>query len=202
VNISDIRDDGTDYLAGETITGRLEPRDELRGVVFEGCTFTGCVLDEAVLRNCDFIDCRFDSCSLSQTKLPGTSFADCVLKGCRALSVAWTSVIAGTLSVAPLTFEGCKLTYSSFVGSTLRRWSFIDCDLSEADFSDAVLTATSFEHCNLANARFVGADLRGVSLISSYNYYFDPREAKVAGLRVTPDGGAQLLRAFGIEVRE
>lgn len=192
--------EGDDYFSGETFTGRLEPRDELRGVSFEGCTFNGCVLDEVVLRNSDFVDCRFEASSLSQTKFPGTSFSDCVMTGCRALSVGWSQAVPNTVSLSPLTFESCKLIYSSFVGMKLRRWAFIDCDLTEADFTDAVLTNAALKNCNLAQARFAGADLRDVNLITSYNYSFDPRDVKVKGLRVTADGGAQLLRVFGIDV--
>lgn len=197
MDISTIDDD---YYGGETFTGRLEPRQEFRGVTFEGCTFQGCVLDEAVFRNCDFTECRFESTSLSLVKFPGTTFSDTVFEGCRAQSVGWTQVIPNAVSRAPLTFEKCKLTYSSFADANLKRWTFADCDLTEADFSHATLTRAIIRNCNFAKARFHGADLRDVSLVSSYNYAFDPRDAKVSGLRVTADAGASLLRAFGIEI--
>lgn len=199
MDLSSIDDD---YYGGETFTGRLEPRHELRGVTFEGCTFSNCVLDEVVLRNCDFTECRFESTSLSQARFPGTSFSDTVFNGCRAQSVGWSQVIPNAVSHAPITFESCKLTYSAFTNANLKRWTFADCDLTEADFSHATLTRAIIRNCNFLKARFQGADLRDVSLVSSYNYAFDPRDAKVQGLRVTSDGGAGLLRAFGIEIVE
>ena len=193
---------GLDYASGEEIRGRLEPRQELRGVVFEDCDFTDCVLDEAVLRNCDFTDCRFRSSSLSLTKLPGTSFSDTTLSECRAMSVAWSQVIPKPVSLAPLTFERCKLTYSSFVGAKLRRWAFIGCNLTDSEFGDAVVTGAVFKDCDLTGARFNGADLRDVNLRTSFGYAFDPRDALVKGLRVNAVDGAQLLRAFRIDVSD
>lgn len=200
VDLAAILADGTDFVRGETIIGRLTPRQEFRGVGFEDCTFKGCIIDEAILRNCDLVDCRFVATSLSQTKLPGTSFNDVTFSDCRAQSVDWSAAIPNQVSMAPLSFEGCKLTYSSFVNANLRRWFFQRCDLTDAEFGNATLTGARFVECNFTGARFPGADLRKLDLTASHGFVFDPRDAQVSGLKVRADDGAQLLRAFGIQV--
>ncbi|HJE51151.1 MAG TPA: pentapeptide repeat-containing protein [Tessaracoccus flavescens] len=193
--------DDRDYLSGEEIRGaHLEPVRTVRGVTFEACTFVGCVFDEGIFRSCEFIDCRFDSCSLSMTKLISTEFNDCVFTDCKAMSVNWTQIRPNQVGAAPLTFEGCKLSYGSFNGVNLRGWSFKRCELVDADFSEAKAQGVNLIECDLKQARFINADLRGVDLRSSYNYFFDVRDNRVAGLQVTLDGGANLLRAFGIAV--
>ena len=141
-----------------------------------------------------------EACSLSMTKLISSEFNDCVFKDCKLLSVNWTQIRPNRVGAAPLTFEGCKLSYGIFAGTNLRGWRFHACELVDADFSEANVQGASLTDCNLAKARFVNADLRGVDLTSSYNYFFDLRENRVAGLKVGLDGGAMLLRAFGILV--
>jgi fluoroquinolone resistance protein len=191
-----------DQLLRERLTGDLKAGERISGTVFEECVFTGCTWDEAHLSSCQFLNCTFSNCSVSLTGFRNSTFAECRWVDCKLLSVDWTAIHCNPLPPIPMAFEGCKLSYSSFVLADVRRWSFTRCDLVDTDFSDAQLVDAKMLNCNLESARFVHADMRRLDLTDSYNYLFDVRDNRVNGLKVSATEGVHLLRAFGIELTD
>lgn len=189
-----------DELLERSLTGRLDPDQRMERTLFEKCTFDGCVWDEAEVRSCEFTECLFTDCSVSLTNFTDSRFAECTWRDCRILSVDWAAIHCNPMAAAPMIFAGCRLTYSRFVGVDLRRWRFDRCDLTDADFSDARLSDAVMHGCDLRAARFVNADMRRLDLSTSFNYLFDVRNNKVAGLRVSAAEAINLLEVFDLDV--
>lgn len=188
------------FVSGRTISAGLDPGERVEDVEFDGCVFTGCVLKGARLARCTFTECTFEACNLSRADLVDSRFVECRFIGCKALAVRWTVVTASALAPVPMVFERCQLDLGSFAGADLAGWSMRECTLREADLSDATLRRADLSGSDVTAAGFARADLREATMLDVTGLSLDPREARVAGLRLDPATGVGLLAAMGIRV--
>lgn len=150
-----------EIYAGQAISGR-----EFQSCVFKKCDFT-----DSRFPNNKFIDCTFDSCNLSMIKLGGSTLNNILFKSCKLLGVIFSDCQEFLFSVS---FEGCILDYSSFMGRKMLRTKFIKTSLKEVNFTGANLSGSVFEQSDLLSTLFNGTNLTGVDFTSAYNYDIDP----------------------------
>jgi fluoroquinolone resistance protein len=173
----------------------------LAGKEFESCEFRRCSLTSADLSDCAFRETTFDDCDLSGARFADSKLVSTVFSDCKLIGIDWTSVHVSRLPLA-LTFERCRMDFSSFAGLRLAGSGFRHCRLHEADFSDADLSGCDFGRADLARARFANTDIEGARLDGAINYHIDVRTNRVKGARVSLPEGMTLLQAVGIVVVE
>jgi len=191
---------GLDAIGGRIIVGDLEPDTELADLDLEECRIERAGLELSTWRRCSFDTCTFVGVNLSMSRLVDVRFAECTMVESKAQAVSWTGLRTSGLAERPISFERCRLDYSSFMEVDLRRARFIGCSLVDADFAGSDLRETEFVDCDVSGTRFAGADVRGARFAQVRGLGLDVRETRSLGLRVDTAAALDLIATMGIEV--
>ena len=194
-------DQGAVIVAGESFQDQRFEGGDLTGLDLGGKDFTGCTFKQLRLpltrwREARFEDCRFEDCDLSRMAPDGLGARGVVFADCKMMGIDWSNVGA----YPAMTFEGCDLRYSSFVGLRLRKIAFTGCNLQEAQFVDTELADAVFADCRLDGARFERCDLRKASFAGSTGLALLPAGNQLGGARVPVDAALRLAESFGLQV--
>ena len=174
----------------------------LERVTFVDCRFDDAQLSELVTRRCVFERCVLTGVGMAGAVHEGTAFLSCRFDRARLFGVSWT---------------GCKLTGSQFVGATLRPmtsvdsdWSYAslrgvdlsgldlsgqrlrEADLTDTDLRESDLTRADLRHARLQTTLLRGADLRGADTDGVNWHGFDP-----TGVRLDVVQAVSFVRAHG-----
>lgn len=164
---------------------------------YEECIFTSCQLQGLDLSAYRFLECSFEDCDLSNVILTETAFQEVLFRRSKLLGIHFSA--CRTFQLA-LTFESCRLDYSSFAGLPLGGTSFKDCQLLETDFVETDLSGALFEHCNLEGAQFDQTKLQGADLRTAQGFIIDPRSNDVRAAQFSLGGLPGLLTQYQIVV--
>ncbi|MBH0045460.1 pentapeptide repeat-containing protein [Pseudoalteromonas sp. NZS11_1] len=157
---------------------------------FEECIFIDCDFSDGQFKNCRFIECSFKNCNLSSLKWNYSSLENVSFSHCKLNSLQWADVDWPALSInAPVSFNYCELSNSSFFELTLKALKLTHCfaknvDFRHADLSGSIFTGTDFRdseffQTNVTKCDFVGATAFNIDLNNNMlaNAKFDRFEA-------------------------
>lgn len=164
----------------------------------EGCCFVSCDLSGAQIEDWSFVDCEFRSCDVTLLEVPRSSFRDVRFVECRLLGVDW-SAAATTLGFR-VTFEGCVLDGSSFVGLDAEELEMKDCRARDVNFAGANLTGAKFPGTALDGARFQDTDLTRADFSEATGVLFDPAANRFEETRLSLESAVGVLGVAGIVV--
>ena len=195
----DIEDEGT--YTGVNFRAIDLSHQRLTEAEFDECHFERCTLQESTLVRCTFMDCRFTDCDLSMVTLDGSRLRETIFERCRVSGIDWTRAAwSAYVPHAPVTFDGCTLDYSTFLGLTLQRLVMRDGVAREVDFSEADLAGADFSGTDLAGSRFHQTTLTGANFATARNYSLDVTRNMVRGARFSLPEAVGLLRALEIDL--
>ena len=188
---------------GQSFEGVSASAGGVSAAYFDDCTFRRCDLERIALEGCEFSRGTFQDCSLSLASVPDTRFAEVVFRSCKLTGIDWTEGSWPNVSVSDLvTFDGCTLDYSAFMGLRLPGTEFRDCSLVDVDFSDCDLSGANFAGSELSGARFATTDLRKAHLEGAVGYDIDIARNDVTGMTVSLPEGLVFLEHLGLEIVE
>ncbi|MDP4186337.1 MAG: pentapeptide repeat-containing protein [Bacteroidota bacterium] len=172
---------------------------QLRGKVFEQCSFLNCDFSYSDLSDAEFIDCTFNRCGfimtiVKHTGLKNVSFVNSKLAGVDFGQCAtFCFGINGTSSE----FRSC-----SFYKQRMRKTSFNDCLVKECYFSDCDLTESSFVNSNLDSSQFEKCILDKVNFSTSNGYLIDPELNRMKKTKFSKYGLEGLLFKYDLIIEE
>jgi len=166
---------------------------------FEECTFVDCVFAGSTVSDCEFAACVFRRCDLGLVKLPRTVFRGCGFQESKIIGVNWAEARWPSVKLhAPLTFSGCLLDDSTFLGLDLGGVGMTDCVARRVDFRDSRLNGADFTGTDLEGSLFVGTDLTDADLSGARNYSINAAENVLRGARFSLPEALALLVGLGI----
>ena len=177
----------------------LGEHEVMRDRELDGERITG-VAQGARLVGCTFLDCVFDGVDLSRAELTDSRFVGCTFVASKLLAVSWGAIGGWGVAQTPVTFERCRMEWSSFAGVDLTGAVLRECTLTEVDFADATARRAVITGCDLTGARFARTDLREADLRGSSGLVLDPTSSRVRGLRIEPWQAPGLLAPLGVEL--
>jgi uncharacterized protein YjbI with pentapeptide repeats len=174
---------------------------EVVGVEFVECEFRRCVVAETVFRSCRFRDCRFVDCDLSLFKPLDSVFVETKFENSKLIGIDWTQAAWGNDAfqvLGSISFCGCVLNFSAFIGLKLEKIQIKDCIARETDFSDANLEEADFRGTDLEKAIFRNSDLAGANFVGAMNYFTSPQSNRLKGAKFSLPEAMSLL--YGLEI--
>ena len=132
---------------------------------FSSSTLTGFDLDSVTFIDCDFSNTFLNSCKLRQCtfvksvltvlKTTNSTFSEVTFSECKVTGVDWTQAYwPGFLSGAPLTFDCCDISDSTFFGLTLEDLSIQKSRAWDVDFREGTFEGSCFTETDLQGALF------------------------------------------------
>ena len=164
---------------------------------FRRCVFDRVRLVEADLGGSVFEDCELVQCDLTMAKVERTAFRGVRFRRCKLMGIDWSPVRSLVFTV---TFEGCVLTHSSFVGNKMRGTRFLDCQATETTFVDVDLSEAVFTGSDLAGAKFIDTTLIDADLSTATNYAISPQQNRLKRTRFSEEAALALVSELGIVV--
>jgi uncharacterized protein YjbI with pentapeptide repeats len=116
---------------------------------------------------------------------------------CKVVGVDFSKCLPFLFAVS---FEKCRLDYSSFIKTKLKKTKFKECTIREADFTEADLTGASFDDCDLSNAVFSRTNLSQADFRTSRNYTINLEINTVRKTKFSLSGISGLLSQYDIVV--
>lgn len=165
---------------------------------YESCRFKNCIFLNTSLAGAEFTDCLFEGCNLGNTNLAKTTFNGVRFENCKIQGVFFDDCNEFLFEAI---FDGCQISYCSFVGRSLKKQSFKRCKLLEADFTGADLTEAVFENCDLAGTRFENTSLIKTDFRTAVNFSLDPSINKLKKARFSQSGLAGLLEKYELDIQ-
>ena len=147
------------------------------GITFEDCTFQHCSFRQTLFQQCTFRDCLFQECDLSLIEVDRSIFSGVTFEQTKAIGINWTTADwkSSRFLRPTFTFTESDLSYATFIGLTLEKFTVTDSIAKEADFSEAKLTKASFTGTDLTQSRFNQSDLTAADFSNARNYTIDIR---------------------------
>jgi fluoroquinolone resistance protein len=180
----------------ETLTG-----ERIAAAEFTETTFIRCNFSETIFQACRFTDCVFDGCDLTLVQFPGCTFAGIAFKDTRVMGVDWTRADWPRLGGGKrITFAGCVMSHSTFIGLSLRELHLVECTATDVDFREADLSRASFVDTDLAESIFQGTDLTQADFSRARNYRIDPAQNKISRAKFSLPEALALLYSMDIEM--
>jgi len=162
---------------------------------YDGCIFMSCLFGSSMLLGAKFIDCEFVECDLSGAAIAGAMFQNCAFQNCKLLGLQFDDSNDFLFSVS---FQGCKLDFSSFYKRSMKNTRFVSCQMHEADFTMADLSGSEFLDCDLAGAVFQNTILQKADFRTAFNYTFDLEKNVVSKAKFSLSGLPGLLAKYPI----
>ncbi len=100
-----------------------------------------------------------------------------------------------------MSFESCKMDFSSFQGLKGQGLKFNQCSLVEADFINADLRNVQLTDCNLEGAQFENNLLDFANLTDSVGIDLDPEINFVKGVKVSMSSLPGLLTKYQLNIQ-
>ncbi len=136
-------------------------------------------------------------------KVKGSSFTNTVFVKCEASYINWTEgawAKSGLLN--SVQFTECNLSYCTFIGLTLKKFSAIKCTAHDVDFSEADLAKAVFTGTDLAESRFLNTNLTEADFTHAVDYAISPLVNKVKKAKFSLPQALSLLAALEITIVE
>ena len=162
---------------------------------YDNCMFRQLDLSGKDLSGYVFMDCRFEACNLGNVKLQGTAMKTVGFSDCKLTGLQFADCHPFLFAVS---FQDCRLEYSSFHGLAMKGTSFVRCQMTEVDLTEADLSGAGFDGTDLAGAQFGGANLEKADLRKATRYTIDPRTTKLKKAMFSLHGLPGLLAGHGI----
>ena len=170
-------------------------------VTFSDCHFKNCDFSDSLFDGCGFRNCLFENCKVNLLRLSGSEFAGCEYSSCDMTGIDWTAASLPKLRLCcPLTFAGCRLNHSSFIGLDLQELRAIDCQLKDTDFRNALLQKAVFKGCDFLNSLFGNTDLRAADFSGARNYLINIAANKCQNTKFSMPDALNLLTSSGIKI--
>lgn len=140
-------------LHGQRIKGGIFAGKDLRSAqgfqsVWERVTLTDCMAGMADFRQSSWVGTNIVNSAIYGANFFGSNLHDVELADVDAEQVNF-----GACILKGVRFVRCRLSYSSFAGSTLQDCAFIECNLHGADLDLIEGTAVEYRDCNLWSAK-------------------------------------------------
>lgn len=150
-------------------------RETIRSKEFNTCVFRHCSLRETIFIDCIFRECRFEHSDLSLIQVKGCAFINTSFHECQLVGVNWTELDweRGRL-LKPFDFHKCVLSYSTFIGLTLKQVSLTECICKDVDFAEADLTQADCRRTDFAASRFLNTNLTQADFTGARDYAIAP----------------------------
>ncbi len=170
---------------------------------FDHCTFIHCSFQESVFGLCKFRECTFQDCDLRLIRVTGSAFRDTTFERSNVTGVNWTEGSwAKTGLLNSINFVDCDLSYSIFIGLTLRKMIVTKCVAKDVDFAEADLTQADFTHTDLAESRFLHTNLTEADFTHARNYWIDAGLNTLKQAKFSLPEAIALLRSMNIVLVE
>lgn len=188
----------TEYV-GQTFKRLIERNVRLTRCEFDACTFSHCSFQESTFELCTFRDCTFTDCNLPLLHVKGSSFQDVRFNRSTVTGVNWVegSWSAGGLFNA-LHFTECDLSYSTFIGLTLKKMMLTKCVAKDVDFSHTNLTQANCSYTDFFESRFAHTDLTSADFTHAFNYAIDANLNTLKNAKFSLPEAIALLRSMNI----
>jgi fluoroquinolone resistance protein len=148
---------------------------QVRGRLFESCTFVKCSFRETEFQECTFRSCVFRGCDLGMVHLKGCDFSDVRFEGCQLIGINWTETLwEKGVFLKPVDFFNCVLNHSSFLGLNLKKVSLAHCTAQDVDFAEANLNACDCRYTDFRDSRFLHTELGEADFTGAQNYAISP----------------------------
>ena len=170
----------------------------LTDVEFDHCRFVGCSFAGVALSGTKFVDCVFERCNLSTARADGCALQGITFRDCKLVGFDFGRCSDFLFAVS---FHGCNLDLTSFVGRVLKKTVFEACSLREANFTRADLTGSRFDDCDLEGAVFSRTKLGQVDFRGARGFVIDPEDNAVAKAVFSLAGLPGLVAKYGVVVR-
>jgi fluoroquinolone resistance protein len=168
---------------------------------FEQCTFSHCSFSETRFEFCTFRDCVFTDCDLRLLHVKGCSFSNVTFGKSEVTYVNWTE---GSWSKTGLLnsihFSECNISYCTFIGLTLKKFSAVKCTAHDVDFSEADLAKAIFTGTDFSESRFLNTNLIETDFIGALNYAISPLVNQVKNAKFSLPQALALLAALEITI--
>ncbi len=99
-------------------------------------------------------------------------------------------------------FVDCDLSYSVFIGLTLRKMIVTKCVAKDVDFAEADLTQADFTYTDLAESQFLHTNLTEADFTHARNYWIDAGLNTLKQARFSLPEAIALLRSMNIVLVE
>jgi fluoroquinolone resistance protein len=167
---------------------------------FIDCTFTRCNFSETSFREGIFRNCTFKECDLSLIKVKDTTFSGAKFEDSKVVGVNWSDATwtKSGLLMPSLDFFTCTISYSTFMGITLKKANFTRCIAHDVDFTEANLTGANCTHTDFTESRFAQTNLTEVDFSGASNYTIDVRYNVVKKAKFSLPEAMSLLRGLDI----
>jgi len=168
------------------------------GRFYEECVFRNCIWIETDLSSMTFIDCQFIDCDLTMSMVTNTALQSINFANCKMMGVRFHACKSFLLEMS---FESCKMDFSSFQGLKGQGLKFNQCSLVEADFINADLRNVQLTDCNLEGAQFENTLLDFANLTDSVGIDLDPEINFVKGVKVSMSSLPGLLTKYQLNIQ-
>lgn len=139
---------------------------------FRQCAFAGCTFRETVFRGCKFHSCVFSQCDLSLVRVRDCAFTNARFEDSKVVGINWAEADwpRGKSLLASIDFFDCAISYSTFIGLSLRRINIARCVAKDVDFAEADLTRADCTYTDFSNSRFLNTNLTEADFTGATNY--------------------------------
>lgn len=170
--------------------------DSSTSAEFVGCQFIGIDLSDFNFSKLKFLDCTFSECNFSNASLKSGVFRGVSFKKSKLIGLNWTEAT----TVASCSYSDCIMDYCVFHSMNLKGFSFIDCKMMEVEFADSQLVKSVITGCMLRGSSFNKADLSGVDLRGSTEYFIDVRFTNVKKAKFSMPEAMSLLSSLDVVI--
>ncbi|SHI15382.1 pentapeptide repeat-containing protein [Ferrimonas marina] len=172
-----------------------------QGITFDQCQFIDCDFSEIQWHRCVFIDCQFLRCNLNLAQLGFSQFREVAFEHCRMLGLDWTRVNWPRLvPFAPIRFDQCLLSESSFAGLKLNGLQMVECKAHNVDFQQGHFVEADFQHSDFSGSIFHQSNLTLANFAEAQNYRINLYDNTLSGARFTRFDALGLLEDLDIEL--
>lgn len=187
--------------AGLAFTGLLLKGKAVTSGLFSDCVFRNCDLTGVSFRFCKFSHCCFESCNLSLIKVPASLFSGVSFKNSKLVGVNWTEASWPKIKLAvPVSFTGCLLNDSNFLGLSLAGTALTGCTAKDADFRETDLSGADLTRTDFSGSLFNNTDLSGADLTGARNYTIRISGNRVKDARFSMPEAMDLLYCLDIKI--
>ena len=172
---------------------------ELVSSEFHDCVSFHSSFVEATFRHCRFGNCVFQECDLGLIKLPESRFTLSRFENSKIMGVNSTEAHWHKTGLAsPVSFSKCAISYSTFIGLSLRGIQIRYCVAIDVDFREADLSQADFAGSDLSQSIFGNTNLSQADLSRARNYRIDPGQNILKQARFSPPEAMSLLQSMDI----
>jgi fluoroquinolone resistance protein len=175
----------------------------IQGIEFAECTFLQCSLTDNDFESCNFYHCVFRSCDLSLSRVNNCSFIECSFMNSKLIGINWVDAHWPKGRLLPsISFEGCAINHSVFMGLILPKLKVFKCTAWEVDFTEADLREANFRYTDLQKSRFFHTTLSGADFRGAHSYTISASANILKGTKFSLPEAMSLLYSLDIVLDE